>query len=120
MGQGPKALQHLLTRLFSRRALAVRRVTDNQGKWTLGADGEIWDTPQKKAQATQSLHQRVASHLSQASAQPWSDCSSAVSYPGAFERLEPCAVKGARTVLGSREPAMAPCYPTNGRLFTRM
>ena len=46
-----KALQRLLTHSFSGRALAVRRVTENQGKWTPGVDGEIWDTPEKKAQA---------------------------------------------------------------------
>lgn len=52
-----KALQHLLTHSFSGRALAVRRVTENQGKWTPGVDGEIWDTPQKKAQAIRRLRQ---------------------------------------------------------------
>lgn len=53
-----KALQHLLTHSFSGKALAVRRVTENQGKNTPGVDGEIWDTPEKKAQAVQSLRQR--------------------------------------------------------------
>jgi RNA-directed DNA polymerase len=52
-----KALQRLLTRSFSGRALAVRRVTENKGKWTPGVDGEIWDTPQKKAQAIRRLRQ---------------------------------------------------------------
>src|SRR5438067_5861643 len=46
-----KALQHLLTHSFSSKALAVRRVTENQGKNTAGVDKEIWDTPDKKAQA---------------------------------------------------------------------
>lgn len=46
-----KSLQHLLTHSFSGRVLAVRRVTENQGKWTPGVDREIWDTPEKKAQA---------------------------------------------------------------------
>ncbi len=50
-----KALQRLLTRSFSGRALAVRRVTENKGKWTPGVDGEIWDTPQKKAKAIKRL-----------------------------------------------------------------
>lgn len=53
-----KALQRLLTRSFSGKALAVRRVTENRGKRTPGVDGEIWDTPNKKAQAIQSLRQR--------------------------------------------------------------
>jgi RNA-directed DNA polymerase len=43
-----KALQRMLTRSFSAKALAVRRVTENQGKRTAGVDGELWDTPQKK------------------------------------------------------------------------
>ena len=53
-----KALQHLLTHSYSGKALAVRRVTENRGKNTPGVDGEIWDTPEKKAQAVQSLRQR--------------------------------------------------------------
>ncbi len=52
-----KALQHLLTHSFSAKALAVRRVTENPGKRTPGVDGEIWDTPVKKAQGIQSLRQ---------------------------------------------------------------
>jgi reverse transcriptase-like protein len=36
-----KALQHLLTRWFSGRALAVRRVTENQGKTVSGNPGAI-------------------------------------------------------------------------------
>ena len=52
-----KALQHLLTHSFSGRALAVKRVTENQGKRTPGVDGEIWDTPAKKAAAIHSLKQ---------------------------------------------------------------
>lgn len=53
-----KALQHLLTHSFSGKALAVRRVTENQGKNTPGVDQEIWDTPEKKATAILSLKQR--------------------------------------------------------------
>jgi RNA-directed DNA polymerase len=53
-----KALQHLLTHSFSGRALAVRRVTENQGRKTPGVDQIIWDTPEKKAQAIQTLRQR--------------------------------------------------------------
>src|SRR5438270_3680236 len=53
-----KALQRLLTHSFSGKALAVRRVTENQGKNTAGVDKETWDTPDKKAQAVQTLKQR--------------------------------------------------------------
>ena len=53
-----KALQRLLTHSFSGKALAVRRVTENQGKNTPGVDGEIWNTPTKKARAVLSLRQR--------------------------------------------------------------
>ena len=52
-----KALQRLLTHSFSAKALAVRRVTENQGKRTSGVDGEIWDTPGKKAQGIACLRQ---------------------------------------------------------------
>ena len=37
-----KALQHLLTRSFSGKALAVKRVTTNRGKCTAGVDGKLW------------------------------------------------------------------------------
>jgi RNA-directed DNA polymerase len=53
-----KALQRLLTRSFSGRALAVRRVTENQGKNTPGVDGEIWNTPAWKMKAVEQLRQR--------------------------------------------------------------
>jgi RNA-directed DNA polymerase len=43
-----KALQHLLTHSFSGRAMAVRRVTENDGKKTAGVDGETWNTPRRK------------------------------------------------------------------------
>jgi RNA-directed DNA polymerase len=52
-----KALQHLLTHSFSGKALAVKRVTENRGKRTPGVDGEIWDTPRKKAQGISELRQ---------------------------------------------------------------
>ena len=52
------ALQRLLTHSFSGKALAVRRVTENQGKKTAGVDKVIWDTPDKKAQAIRMLKQR--------------------------------------------------------------
>src|SRR5258708_14188219 len=44
-----KALQRLLTHSFSGKALAVRRVTENQGKKTPGVHKIAWDTPEKKA-----------------------------------------------------------------------
>ena len=53
-----KALQRLLTHSFSGKALAVRRVTENQGKNTPGVDKVIWNTPQKKINAVYSLRQR--------------------------------------------------------------
>src|SRR2546422_8617097 len=43
-----RALQHLLTHSYSGKVLAVRRVTENNGKETPGVDQEIWDTPEKK------------------------------------------------------------------------
>ena len=43
-----KALQRWLTRSFSAKALAVKRVTENQGKRTAGVDHEVWDSPQQK------------------------------------------------------------------------
>ena len=53
-----RALQHLLTHSFSGKAIAVKRVTSNEGKRTPGVDGVIWDTPEKKACATFKLWQR--------------------------------------------------------------
>ena len=52
------ALQHLLTHSFSGKALAVKRVTENDGKKTPGVDGVSWDTPEKKAGAVHHLRQR--------------------------------------------------------------
>lgn len=53
-----KALQRSLTRSFSARALAVRRVTENQGKRTAGVDRELWDTPACKWTAVSKLKQQ--------------------------------------------------------------
>lgn len=53
-----KALQGLLTHSFSGKALAVKRVTENQGKRTPGVDGETWSTPKSKSQAATSLKVR--------------------------------------------------------------
>jgi RNA-directed DNA polymerase len=52
------ALQHLLTYSFSAKALAVRRVTENQGKRTPGVDRDTWKTPEQKATAIGTLRQR--------------------------------------------------------------
>src|SRR5229473_6870469 len=53
-----KALQRLLTHSFSGKALAVRRVTENQGKKTPGVDKVTWNTPHQKINAIYSLRQR--------------------------------------------------------------
>lgn len=53
-----KALQHLLTRSLSGRVIAVKRVTENPGKRTPGIDGRRWETPEKKAQAVNTLRHR--------------------------------------------------------------
>lgn len=50
-----KALQRLLTSSFYGKALAVRRVTENQGKRTPGIDGSLWSTPGAKMDAVYSL-----------------------------------------------------------------
>nr|BFD42667.1 group II intron reverse transcriptase/maturase [Pseudomonas sp. FFPRI_1] len=53
-----KALQWILTHSFSGKALAVRRVTENQGKKTPGVDGITWSTPEAKSQAMLSIKRR--------------------------------------------------------------
>lgn len=53
-----KSLQWLLTHSFSAKALAVKRVTENQGKNTPGVDQEIWSTAEAKSQAILSLKRR--------------------------------------------------------------
>ena len=53
-----KALQRLLTHSHSGKVLAVRRVTENNGKETPGVDGEIFDTPEKKTQAVHALKRK--------------------------------------------------------------
>lgn len=50
-----RKLQRRLTRSFSAKLLAVRKVTTNKGKNTPGADGVIWKTPAEKMAAAQSL-----------------------------------------------------------------
>ena len=46
-----KALQRFLARSFAGKALAVKRVTENTGRRTPGVDGEVWSTPEVKANA---------------------------------------------------------------------
>lgn len=53
-----RALQHLLTRSFSGKALAVKRVTENRGKGTAGVDHELWTTSHRKSTAVHELRQR--------------------------------------------------------------
>lgn len=53
-----RALQRLLTHSYSGKVLAVRRVTENNGKKTPGVDQGIWDTPEKKIQAVHALKRR--------------------------------------------------------------
>jgi RNA-directed DNA polymerase len=52
------ALQRLLTRSFSGKALAVKRVTENRGKRTPGVDRELWWHPARKIRVVQELRQR--------------------------------------------------------------
>ncbi|HFX2805490.1 TPA: group II intron reverse transcriptase/maturase [Pseudomonas aeruginosa] len=50
-----KSLQWILTHSFSGKALAVKRVTENQGKRTPGVDRVTWSTPETKSEAVLSL-----------------------------------------------------------------
>src|SRR6202158_3408923 len=58
-----KALQWLLTHSFSGKALAVKRVTENEGKNTPGVDKVTWKTPVAKTNAIASLKRRGYSPL---------------------------------------------------------
>jgi RNA-directed DNA polymerase len=53
-----KALQRLLTCSYSGKVLAVRRVTENNGKKTAGVDRIIWETPEDKTKAVHDLKRR--------------------------------------------------------------
>ena len=53
-----KSLQWLLTHSFYAKALAVKRVTSNQGKRTSGVDHELWLTPQANFNAISKLNRR--------------------------------------------------------------
>jgi RNA-directed DNA polymerase len=50
-----KALQYLLTRSYSGKMIAVKRVTENRGKRTPGVDGKIWSTSAAKWKGMESL-----------------------------------------------------------------
>lgn len=53
-----RALQRLLTKSTGAKALAVRRVTENQGRKTPGVDKQTWDTPEAKWNAVVDLGNR--------------------------------------------------------------
>lgn len=53
-----KRLQRSLVRSWQAKALAVRKVTNNQGKRTSGIDRELWDTPLSKWNAIKRLRQQ--------------------------------------------------------------
>ena len=53
-----KTLQRLLTSSFSGKALAVKRVTENQGRRTPGVDSVSWTTPAARLRAIGSLQRR--------------------------------------------------------------
>ena len=53
-----KVLQRLLTSSFSGKAVAVKRVTENEGKRTSGVDKRLWSTPESKSHAVKSLNRR--------------------------------------------------------------
>src|ERR1700736_864744 len=53
-----KSLQRLLTHSYSGKVLAVRRVTENNGRKTPGVDQIIWKTPKDKTQAVYALKSR--------------------------------------------------------------
>ncbi|WP_010304066.1 reverse transcriptase N-terminal domain-containing protein, partial [Candidatus Odyssella thessalonicensis] len=53
-----KALQHLLTRSFYGKILAIKRVTENEGRRTSGVDRQLWSTSERKAAAINELKHR--------------------------------------------------------------
>ncbi len=50
-----RALQHLLSRSFSAKLLAVKTVVSNKGSRTAGIDQELWTSPSQYWQAAQQL-----------------------------------------------------------------
>ena len=53
-----QALVYPLTHSYSGRAAAILRVTTNAGAATPGVDGDVWDTPELKAEAFNRLRRR--------------------------------------------------------------
>ena len=53
-----QALQWMLTHSFYAKALAVKRVTENQGRRTSGVDHELWLSPESKFKAIEKLERR--------------------------------------------------------------
>ena len=53
-----KALQWLLTHSFYAKLLAIRRVTQNTGKYTAGVDGVTWKTNRQKINAAYALKRK--------------------------------------------------------------
>src|SRR5271168_1990128 len=53
-----QTLQRLLTHSFCGKALAVKRVTENQGRRTPGVDSESWTSPAARLRAIRSLQRR--------------------------------------------------------------
>ena len=51
VGRQVKRLSYLLVHSLAARALAVKRVTANPGRPPPGVDGDLWDTPERQAQA---------------------------------------------------------------------
>jgi len=53
-----KVLQRLLTRSFSAKCMAVRKVTTNKGAKTPGIDGITWNTNKQKTEAVSNLRHK--------------------------------------------------------------
>ena len=53
-----KALQRILTRSYSAKSMAVRKVTSNKGAKTSGIDGITWKTDKQKAEAINNLQHK--------------------------------------------------------------
>ena len=53
-----KVLQHLLTRSWAAKMLAVKRMTENRGKNTRGIDRKLWKSPADKERVAAALQHR--------------------------------------------------------------
>ena len=56
--RGVSRLQQLLVRSTAAKAVAVRRVTENQGRKTPGVDGITWSTPEAKRAGMHTMNSR--------------------------------------------------------------